>query len=674
MTSVPIATAAEGAVRDIVDDELDRVTAATGIRLTSSEHAQLKARVEAMRKTADLTPMLGELFPLIRKQPNDERLQRLVATALARVQDPRAALVWRGIDRRFPESDTAPVRVVRDIYRAKGLEAAEAYIERKFPEVPEKPIRRFVLARALIEAGKADAGEDLLGDLIEEPGATASLLIKVAQLLLKQGLFSEAETAAEVLISRFGNTQEHNAVLHEVNHAQRMVGVTGTPDDHRSAMLVRTIHKVLGDDLPIPSLVPDNRSLSSLGPVVMIGGSLAAGGAERQFAVTALGLHDAATAGVPIDGIEFQGPLTLILRSLTSRAGDDFYLPRLRDAHLQVHEYSMFQPFGGRPRRSLSRFVAPFLPHLPGRMREGIVHLADALRFLSPEVVHIWQDGSILATGAAAVLAGIPRIVLGVRTMPPTDRHDRAKPEYHPIFSHLLRRPGVTMVSNSRLVVGRYADWLGVGHDKVRVIPNGVAPPDTTPAPESPAQAALLPASGKRFVVGAVMRMAEVKRPLLWVDCAAAILARCPEACFIVLGKGPLLESAIERARGLGIGDRIIFTGTKPDVGFWYSQMDVLLLLSRYEGLPNVLIEAQMCGVPVVTTPAGGSAEALEPGVTGTVLPSIDVEPAAVADAVLAWRRDTSQRAELAESLKEWANARFSVRRMLELTVQSYLE
>ncbi|MGX5844170.1 glycosyltransferase [Mesorhizobium sp. ArgA1] len=627
-----------------------------------------------MRKTADLTPMLGELFPLIRKQPYDERLQRLVATALARVQDPRAALIWRGIDRRFPESDTAPVRVVRDIYRAKGLEAAEAYIERKFPEVPEKPIRRFVLARALIEAGKEDAGEDLLRDLIEDPGSNASLLIKVAQLLLRQGLFSEAENAAEVLNSRYGNTPEHNAVLHEVNHAQRMVGVTGTPDDHRSAMLVRTIHKVLGEDLPISTLVPDTRSLSSLGPVVMIGGSLAAGGAERQFAVTALGLHDAATAGAPIDGIEFQGPLTLILRSLTSRAGDDFYLPRLRDAHLQVHEYSTFQPFGGRPRRSLSRFVAPVLPHLPGRMREGIVHLADALRYLSPEVVHIWQDGSILATGAAAVLAGIPRIVLGVRTMPPTDRHDRAKPEYHPIFSHLLRRPGVTMVSNSRLVVGRYADWLGVGHDKVRVIPNGVAPPDTTPTPESSAQAALLPPSGKRFVVGAVMRMAEVKRPLLWVDCAAAILARCPEAYFIVLGKGPLLESAIERARGLGIGDRIIFTGTKPDVGFWYSQMDVLLLLSKYEGLPNVLIEAQMCGVPVVTTPAGGSAEALEPDVTGTVLPSIDVDPVAVADAVLAWRRDTNQRAELAESLKEWANAHFSVRRMLELTVQSYLE
>jgi glycosyltransferase involved in cell wall biosynthesis len=48
--------------------------------------------------------------------------------------------------------------------------------------------------------------------------------------------------------------------------------------------------------------------------------------------------------------------------------------------------------------------------------------------------------------------------------------------------------------------------------------------------------------------------------------------------------------------------------------------MEVLVLLSRYEGLPNVLIEAQYMGVRVVTTPAGGAAECLMDGVTGHVL------------------------------------------------------
>jgi hypothetical protein len=48
--------------------------------------------------------------------------------------------------------------------------------------------------------------------------------------------------------------------------------------------------------------------------------------------------------------------------------------------------------------------------------------------------------------------------------------------------------------------------------------------------------------------------------------------------------------------------------------------MDVLVLLSRYEGLPNVLIEAQYMGVRVVTTPAGGAAECVIDGTTGHVL------------------------------------------------------
>src|SRR5690606_23905969 len=48
------------------------------------------------------------------------------------------------------------------------------------------------------------------------------------------------------------------------------------------------------------------------------------------------------------------------------------------------------------------------------------------------------------------------------------------------------------------------------------------------------------------------------------------------------------------------------------------------VLLSRFEGLPNVLIEAQYSGVPVVTTPAGGAAECLIEGVTGRVVSRCD--------------------------------------------------
>jgi glycosyltransferase involved in cell wall biosynthesis len=58
-------------------------------------------------------------------------------------------------------------------------------------------------------------------------------------------------------------------------------------------------------------------------------------------------------------------------------------------------------------------------------------------------------------------------------------------------------------------------------------------------------------------------------------------------------------------------------------------EMDVFLLTSRIEGLPNVLIEAQALGVPVVTIPAGGAAETLDHSRTGIVLEGSESEKAA---------------------------------------------
>src|SRR4029078_8223636 len=97
-------------------------------------------------------------------------------------------------------------------------------------------------------------------------------------------------------------------------------------------------------------------------------------------------------------------------------------------------------------------------------------------------------------------------------------------------------------------------------------------------------------------------------------------LRKHPKTRFLLVGDGRLLPKAQELAEELGIANRILFTGRSTRLGFWMSKMDVFVLLSRYEGLPNVLIEAQYMGVRVVTTPAGGAAECLIDGVTGHVL------------------------------------------------------
>jgi glycosyltransferase involved in cell wall biosynthesis len=141
------------------------------------------------------------------------------------------------------------------------------------------------------------------------------------------------------------------------------------------------------------------------------------------------------------------------------------------------------------------------------------------------------------------------------------------------------------------------------------------------------------------------------------------------------VGDGALRQEAQEYAQRLGIADRVLFTGLSGSVGYWLTRMDTLMLLSRFEGMPNVLIEAQLAGKPVVTTPAGGAPETVLNGRTGWVLSSaetIDIEEAAAhlfdMSILSAARRNA-----MSESARAWAEQAFSVESMLERTVRVFM-
>src|SRR5262249_45052247 len=140
------------------------------------------------------------------------------------------------------------------------------------------------------------------------------------------------------------------------------------------------------------------------------------------------------------------------------------------------------------------------------------------------------------------------------------------------------------------------------------------------------------------------------------------------------VGEGPLCHSSKELADRPGMADRFLFTGRSSRVGYWLSRMSALLLLSRHEGMPNVLIEAQSVGVPVVSTPAGGAAETFSDE-TGSLLPSAEfVDPIQVADALMRWKLDRAARSDVSRKAIEWCKSRFSLEAMIEATVRAYHE
>ena len=83
---------------------------------------------------------------------------------------------------------------------------------------------------------------------------------------------------------------------------------------------------------------------------------------------------------------------------------------------------------------------------------------------------------------------------------------------------------------------------------------------------------------------------------------AFAELAPQSGAQLAILGDGPERNKLLAQAAKLGISDRVTFPGHVRDVADWMARARLLLMTSRYEGFPAVLIEARAAGLPIVTT------------------------------------------------------------------------
>lgn len=664
------------AIEDIIAGRLP--DPAIGARDLLSVRREASDLLRAARNDGTFAASLPRALALVAGFPDDEHCQRIIAYLLEGTGDLRGAQrAWRGISARFPRSVEAFAQTFRMAAKVLGREAAEALFRRRFGDwrTITDPDPLLMAALALQALGHGEAAEDACRRAIAmRPGESEGWKRLVA-LLEERELLPAARDAAAEGLARTADPElsaEHERLTRE---CARLAAAFPTLDFGRTPVWRSVLDDLLATTIAERRRDPPRAAPHQIGGIAMIGGTLGGGGAERQLVTSAVAIDSAARAGTVIGGRRLIGPVQVLCRKLDPRRGQDFFLPLLAAHDIAVTSYLAAPRFGGRPARSVVADRREAIARLPERTREGIVHLADLLRYHAPDVVHIWQDGMILAAGLAALLARVPRIVLNVRTLPPTDRADRMKPESEAIYRALLAAPGVTLTANSTLAARRYEAWLGLADGAVTVVPNGVSPLAAQPAEEDDSRwRGFDERAGPGFTVGGVMRFDANKRPVDWLAIADRLLAIRPDARFILVGDGDLRGAAREYAARRGIADRVLFVGRSARVGYWLSRMDAFLLTSRFEGTPNVLIEAQLAGLPVVTTPAGAAAETILPGVTGHVLAdgeTIDPEVAATHLESFA-RLGGEARARLSALAKTWAEQHFSVATMLRHTLEVF--
>ncbi|MDR1385586.1 MAG: glycosyltransferase family 4 protein [Planctomycetaceae bacterium] len=175
---------------------------------------------------------------------------------------------------------------------------------------------------------------------------------------------------------------------------------------------------------------------------------------------------------------------------------------------------------------------------------------------------------------------------------------------------------------------------FGTPSNRVTVIRNAIRTErfSSIPNPADRETLELMLPAKKAFLLGAAGRFSPEKGYNLLIDAMKMIRERNFSAGLIIFGEGFLRESYQKQITELGLQDSVQLPGFTNELDKFLPHFDLFLQSSYTEGLPNVLLESMAAQTPVVATAVGGTAETVEDGVTGLLIPSGNAEP--IADAV----------------------------------------
>ena len=256
------------------------------------------------------------------------------------------------------------------------------------------------------------------------------------------------------------------------------------------------------------------------------------------------------------------------------------------------------------PRLGPERYLAVFYPEL---LRE-IRGLRELLRKARPRVVL----GFLGPTNTTVILAARP---LGLPVVI-SERNDPAIQELPAPWQHLrerIYRWATLVTANSRGALDTLQAF--VPSSKLAYVPNPIVMRDAAPgtAPRDPtilAVGRLVPQKGFDMLLRA------------FANCARDMAGWRVE----ILGDGPLRQELARLAETLGIRERVVFHGHVADPFSHYARAAMFVLPSRFEGMPNALLEAMAAGLPAVVSDASpGPLEEVTHGENGLVVPAGDV-------------------------------------------------
>ncbi len=245
----------------------------------------------------------------------------------------------------------------------------------------------------------------------------------------------------------------------------------------------------------------------------------------------------------------------------------------------------------------------------------GIKSLNKIFKELEPDIVHTH------ASLSARIAAKINKILVVNTRHCLEDKKSFIKTGVYGFINNLLsdRVIGVSeaVCENLRLD--------GIKEDKLGMVYNGIKPLKKITNTEKEFIRRRYGISQDKTIVGVVARLEPVKNHYMFLEAAKAVATICPEAMFMIVGEGSLMDDLKKKAIDDGIENKVIFTGYIDNVNDIMNVIDIHVLTSIKEALSISLIEAMSIGKPVIATMSGGPEEVVENMKNGILVGTDDV-------------------------------------------------
>ncbi len=201
----------------------------------------------------------------------------------------------------------------------------------------------------------------------------------------------------------------------------------------------------------------------------------------------------------------------------------------------------------------------------------------------------------------------------------------------------------------------------GVRPERIVKIANGVVLPDPNGAAVQRVREEL-DCNPHGLLMLNVGRLRRQKGQSVLLDALPAVVLQFPDAQMLIAGDGVLRDELEAQAAALHVSQNVRFLGRRQDVAALMSLADLFVFPSRFEGMPNAVLEAMSHGLPVIATAVQGVDEIIRDGENGILVPLED--PAALAAAILRMLSQPAERQRLGTAARQTIEGAYTVERM----------